>query len=70
MTGPQGVPMPGQVRGLAAPNADGAIFVTSYDGKNLFTTVLTAVDMAGEVLWRRGFEGHPGRPCVSTDESV
>lgn len=23
--------MPGQVRGLAAPNADRAIFVTSYD---------------------------------------
>ncbi len=70
MTEPQIVPMPGQVWGLAAPDTGGPIFVTSYDGKNLSITVLTAVDVAGEVLWRREFDGHPGRPRVSTSGSV
>ncbi|OSC74970.1 hypothetical protein B5180_10010 [Streptomyces sp. BF-3] len=62
--------MPGQVWGLAAPDSGGPIFATSYDGKNLSITVLTAVDVAGEVLWRRKFDGHPGRPRVSTSGSV
>jgi outer membrane protein assembly factor BamB len=45
--------LPGQAWGLAAPHPDGPVFVTSYDGKNLSATVLTALDLGGEVLWSR-----------------
>jgi hypothetical protein len=62
--------MPGQVWGLATPDATGPLFVTSYDGRNLSTTVLTGMDLAGTVLWRREFDGHPGRPRVSDSGAV
>ncbi|NUT94064.1 MAG: hypothetical protein HOY78_18785 [Saccharothrix sp.] len=62
--------MPGQVWGLAAPDAAGPLFVTSYDGHNLSTTVLTALDPQGTVLWRRNFDGHPGPPRVSDGGTV
>ncbi|MEV6104316.1 hypothetical protein AB0M28_06305 [Streptomyces sp. NPDC051940] len=70
MIGARRIRMPGQVWGLAAPDAAGPVFVTSYAGKDLSTTVLAALDVTGEVLWRRTFDGHPGRPRVSADGSV
>lgn len=60
----------GQTWGIAAPSADGPILATSYDGKNLSTTVLTATDTDGQPLWRRTFDGHPGRPRISSDGTV
>jgi len=44
--------MPGQVWGLATHDSTGPIFVTSYAGRNLDATVLTAVDPAGGVIWQ------------------
>ncbi|MGW1189938.1 hypothetical protein [Streptomyces sp. NPDC002559] len=70
MAEPRRVPMSGQVWGLAAPDSGGPVFITGYDGKDLSTTVLTAVDVDGEVLWRRRFDGHPGPPRVGPDGSV
>jgi hypothetical protein len=70
MSGPQSVVLPGQVWGLAAPDASGPIFTTSYDGKNLSATVLIALDLDGRVLWRRTFDGHPGRARISGDGNV
>ncbi|WP_218009343.1 hypothetical protein [Herbidospora cretacea] len=61
------VRMPGQVWGLAAPGQSGPLFVTSYRGRDLLGTVLTALDVSGQVLWKREFEGHPGPPRVSSD---
>lgn len=62
--------MPGQVRGLAAADGAGPVFVTCDGGGDLSTTVLLAVDVAGTVLWRREFDGHPDRPRVSTGGTV
>ena len=62
--------LPGQVWGLAATGADGPVFATSYDGKNLSAAVLTALDLEGRVLWRRRFGGHPGPPRLSGDGTV
>lgn len=62
--------LPGQVWGLAAPGAGGPVFATSYDGKNVFTTVLTALGLDGGVLWRRTFGGHPGPPRLSGNGTV
>ena len=42
--------MPGQVWGLATHDSAGPIFVTSFAGRNLDATVLTAVDLAGGVM--------------------
>ncbi|WP_326662873.1 hypothetical protein [Streptomyces sp. NBC_00385] len=70
MSKSQSVPMPGQVWGLAASDTGGPIFITTYDGKNVSTTLLTAIDVTGEVLWRREFDGHPSRPRVSASGSV
>ncbi|MFI9811823.1 hypothetical protein [Saccharothrix variisporea] len=70
MSGPRTVAMPGQVRGLAAPDATGPLFVTSYDGPDLSTTALTAVGLDGTVLWRREFDGRPGPPRVGDGGSV
>lgn len=61
------VRMPGQVWGLAAPDQSGPLFVTSYRGRDLLGTVLTALDVSGQVLWQRESEGHPGPPRVSSD---
>lgn len=57
--------MPGQVWGLATHDPAGPIFVTSFAGRNLDATVLTAVDPAGEVIWQRTFEGRPRPPRVT-----
>jgi outer membrane protein assembly factor BamB len=62
--------LPGQTWGLVAPGDDGPIFATGYDGENLQTTVLTAYDLDGEVLWRRTFDGYPEQPRVSGDGMV
>jgi hypothetical protein len=62
--------LPGQAWGLAAPGPDGPVFVTSYDGKNLSATVLTALGLDGGVLWRRTFDGHPGPPRLSGNGTV
>lgn len=70
MSGPRKVAMPGQVWGLAAPGVTGPLFVTGYDGHNPSTTVLTAVDPDGTVLWRRAFDGHPEVPRVSVGGTV
>jgi hypothetical protein len=58
--------MPGQVWGLAAPDQTGPLFVTSYRGRDVLGTVLTALDRSGRVLWQREFEGHPSPPRVSS----
>ena len=47
MGGADSVKMPGQVWGLAASDPAGPVFVTSYDGRNLDTTVLVALGLAG-----------------------
>lgn len=60
------VPRPG----LAAPGVTGPLSVTGYDGRNLSTTALTAVDPDGTVLWRRAFDGHPEVPRVSVGGTV
>lgn len=62
--------LPGQTWGLAASNAGGPLFATSYDGKNLSAAVLTALDLTGRELWRRTFDGHPGPPRVGADGTV
>ncbi|WP_435204987.1 hypothetical protein [Micromonospora sp. bgisy143] len=69
------VGLPGQVWGLAAADRDGPIYLTSYAGRspstrNLYTTVLTAVDLSGAVLWQRTFAGHPFPPRVDADGTV
>jgi hypothetical protein len=64
------VSLPGQIRGLAAIGADGPVFVTSYDGKNLSATVLTSLGLDGAVLWRRAFAGRPGHPRLSSNGTV
>ena len=70
MSEPQRVLMSGQVWSLATPDSGGPVLITSYDGENLSTSVLTAVDLAGGVLWRRKFNGHPSPPRVSSSGSV
>ena len=70
MREPDRARMRGQVRGLAAPAPTGPVFVTSYYGRKFDTTVLTAVDPAGAVLWRREFDGHPGPPRVGPTGTV
>jgi hypothetical protein len=50
------VSMPGQVWGLAAADPGGPLYVTSYASRSrnnahLYTTALTAVDLAGATLW-------------------
>ena len=57
--------LPGQAWGLAAAGPNGPVFATSYRGRDVAATVLTAVDAAGLVMWQRDFEGHPGPPRVS-----
>lgn len=62
--------MPGSVRGTAARGASGPIYATSADGDDPFATVLTAVDVAGDVLWRREIGHGSDRPCVGPDGTV
>jgi outer membrane protein assembly factor BamB len=62
--------LPGQVWGLAAPSAGGPIIAACYNGSDLYTTVVTAVDLDGTVLWNRQLPGHPIRPRLSTDGTV
>ncbi len=75
MKDPEIIDVPGQVRGLAAAGPDGPIYLTSYAGRspstrNLYTTVLTAVDLAGGRLWQRTFPGHPFPPRADADGTV
>ena len=73
MSGSLSVALPGQVWDLAAPDAGGPILTTGYDGKNFSTTVLTALDLNGQTLWRRTFDGHsglPSEPRISGDGTV
>lgn len=63
------VPMPGQVWGLAT--ADGPMFVTGNVGGDDFdSTMVTAVDRDGTVLWHRELAGRPGPPRVGPDGTV
>jgi hypothetical protein len=62
--------MPGQVWGLATHDSTGPIFVTSYAGRNLDATVLTAVDPVGGIIWQRTFDGHPRPPRVTPAGTV
>jgi len=64
------VTLPGQAWGLAAAGPNGPVFATSYRGRDMAATVLTAVDAAGLVMWQRDFEGHPGPPRVSATGTV
>ncbi|MFI6880021.1 hypothetical protein ACIBL6_41925 [Streptomyces sp. NPDC050400] len=54
------ITMPGQVWSVAAQDAAGPLYVTSY-GASPLETVVTLVDGAGEVAWERTFAG-TGRP--------
>jgi hypothetical protein len=47
------VTMPGHVLGIAAAYAGRAGVCDSHDGRNLRTTVLVALDLAGTTMWRR-----------------
>ena len=72
---PEIVGLPGQVWGLAAADRDGPIYLTSYAGRspstrNLYTTVLTAVDLNGGRLWQHTFAGHPFPPRADADGTV
>ncbi|GGV12704.1 hypothetical protein GCM10010182_36270 [Actinomadura cremea] len=62
--------MPGSVRWTAARGASGPIYATSADGDDPFATVLTAVDVAGDALWRREIGHGSGHPCVGPDGTV
>lgn len=64
------VTMSGQVAGLAAPTATGPLFVSTPHGRDLSTTLLTALDLDGSVIWRRPFAGHPTPPRISDDGTV
>lgn len=70
MSEPDRVTMPGQVWGIAAPTPAGPVFVTSYDGPNLRTLTLVALDPAGTTIWRRAFDGHPGPPRATAAGTV
>lgn len=75
MKDPEIIDVPGQVRGLAAADPDGPIYLTSYAGRspstrNLYTTVLTAVDLAGGRLWQRTYASHPFPPRADADGTV
>jgi hypothetical protein len=59
--------MPGQVRGLAAADRAGPVFVTSFDGRGTSSTALAAVDLAGTVIWRSEFDGRPVPPRIGAD---
>lgn len=62
-------PIPGQVWGLAT--ADGPVFVTGNVGGDEFdTTMVTALDRDGTVLWNRELDGRPGPPRVSPEGTV
>ncbi|MFC5185462.1 lactonase family protein [Actinomadura harenae] len=52
---------------MAAHDPSGPLYVASYRGRDLLGTMLTALDVSGQVLWQREFEGHPGPPRVSSD---
>ncbi|WP_233513905.1 hypothetical protein [Micromonospora craterilacus] len=72
---PDSVRMPGQVWGLAAADPAGPIYVTSYAGRsrsaeNLYSTVLTAVDLTGARIWQRTFTGHPFPPRVDANGTI
>lgn len=67
---PHTVTLPGQVWGLVAPTATGPLFSTSYDGANLRTTVVSALDLSGALLWHREFDGHPLLPRATDTGTV
>lgn len=60
MITPSRTAMPGQVRGLAAHDSAGPLYVTSH-GSEILETALSAIDQAGATLWQRTFPG-TGRP--------
>jgi hypothetical protein len=62
--------LPGQARGVAAPDAAGPLIVTGIDGGTPSRTVLTAVDLSGAVLWQHEIDGHPLPALVSSDRTV
>lgn len=64
------ISLSGQARGLATPSADGPIFLTCYDGKNLGVTVLTVVDLMGSLMWSRRFDGKPSPPRIGDGGAV
>lgn len=52
--------LPGQVRTVATSDPSGPLTVTGY-GANPLMTVITRVDLSGEVVWQRTYRG-TGRP--------
>lgn len=44
--------------------------MTSYAGRNLDATVLTALDLAGGIIWQRTFKGHPRPPRITPAGTV
>ncbi len=67
---PHRVILPGQVWGLATAGPGEPVFATSYQGRDLDATALTALDPAGGVIWQRTFAGHPGPPRVTPAGTV
>jgi hypothetical protein len=59
------IAIPGSIVGLSALSADGPIVVASRKQGEPDTIILSAVDLAGELLWRQQFEGRPETPRVS-----
>ncbi|WP_239153448.1 hypothetical protein [Virgisporangium aliadipatigenens] len=62
--------LPGQVRGLAAADPAGPVFVTGFDGRGARSTVLAAVDLAGTTIWRSEFAGRPLPPRAGVDGGI
>lgn len=61
------------VTGVAAENAAGPIYVTSIakdPGSGLTQTTLSAVDLPGQVRWRRSFSGRTGLPRAADGAGV
>ncbi|MGW6742009.1 hypothetical protein ACWGDX_15000 [Streptomyces sp. NPDC055025] len=54
------IAMPGQVRSVAAQDASGPLYVTSY-GASPLETVVTMMDSGGSAAWQRTYAG-TGRP--------
>ncbi|KOG46748.1 hypothetical protein ADK75_25710 [Streptomyces virginiae] len=48
--------LPGQVRAVAASDPSGPLTVTGY-GANPLVTVITRVDLSGQVVWQRTYRG-------------
>lgn len=70
MRAPDRVTLPAQVWGLAASRPTGPLFATSFNGRDLRSAALTALDITGTVLWQQSFGGRPGPPRATANGTV